>query len=450
MEQRVRTNSAQQDEFVFGGAFETLYGGKAGGGKTYALALAALLGVDDPHYSAILFRKTFPELNGKGSLIDTSKEFYPAAQGVYRGKDYTWEFPTGAQIRFSHMANKDDHYAHQGKQYHFVGFDELTHFHEDQYRYLFSRIRKRAGTGGRTRMAAASNPGARWVYERWRPWLDPDHPEKAAPGEIRWYRLEGEAEIPCQEGEEGAWSRTFIPASYKDNPDLDPEYERNLDLLPFIERQRLKFGDWRIEEGSGLVLNKNWFMTADTIPYPSRTYRGWDFAASEKKNKSDDPDWTATAYLSTQDGNKFYLKIERRRTTWNSTREWVKSKFMEERHTMHGGEEEGGASGKGLTSTLLDIATESGMSWTPVKPSTDKVARAQRWAPMAEQGRIILVTGGEPIENILSEFHSFPDGGHDDMVDAVSVAFELWSRSAIGVPAFDEEGEFDLDAQDLY
>jgi predicted phage terminase large subunit-like protein len=288
-------------------------------------------------------------------------------------------------------------------------------------------------------MAATSNPGARWVYERWRPWLDPNHPDHAAPGEIRWVRLEGEEEVYCEydPSDKLQWSRTFIPASYKDNPDLDQdEYERNLDLLPYIERQRLKHGDWGITEGSGKILNREWFGVVDKAPDGCWVYRYWDFAASEKKTRGDDPDYTATCYLAT-DGQKYYLRIDRKRVTWQTLKLWFSACVQQESWCVHGWEQEGGASGKILSAELQEIAARYGVGGhgVPASGQGDKVQRSQRWSSLAEQGRVYLLTGGEPIDNILHEFHSFPDGGHDDMVDAVSGAFllaSIGSGAAVG------------------
>src|SRR5437868_3075876 len=54
---------------------EGLYGGAVGGGKSDALLLAALQYVDCADYDAVIFRRTFPELNAAGGLIDRSQEW---------------------------------------------------------------------------------------------------------------------------------------------------------------------------------------------------------------------------------------------------------------------------------------------------------------------------------------------------------------------------------------
>jgi predicted phage terminase large subunit-like protein len=419
-----------QKDFVKSPVFEVLYGGRAGGGKTIGLAIAALAGIGDKTYSAVMFRRTYPQLTGRGGLINVSRELYSQIPGAnWNDQHKTWSFPSGAEIKFSHMQNRNDHYDHQGKEYHFVGFDELTHFDEDQYLYLFSRIRKRQTSTTPTRMVAASNPGARWVFDRWRAWLDPDHPKHARPGEVRWFRRVGDTETECKRTDDGAWSRTFIPSSYKDNPYLDAEYERNLDLLPYVERQRLKYGDWKAQEGKGTIINRTWVKhTSEPIPQGAQYYRYWDFAASEKKSKSHNPDYTATAFLCVA-GDRFLVQVQRRQASWETIQRWVAACIANEPYAVHGGEEEGGASGKVLASELSKIALQNRAGWHSVRPSGDKVTRALQWSPLAERGQVYLLDGGEDRDTVLSELHAFPESDHDDMVDAISGAFELWRRS---------------------
>lgn len=430
----------QQAQAVYTPAFELLWGGKPGGGKTLGTLICVLdelIRSNDPEFSAVMFRRTFPQLTGRGSLIEQSREIFAAAGGEFNESNKYWRFPDGQIVSFSHMANRNDHYDHQGKEYHIVVFDELSHFTEEQYLYLFSRIRKKTGpNAARSRMICTSNPGSRWVFERWQPWLDPEHKNKANPGELRWFRREGDTEIECKASDPGAWSRTFIPSSWVDNPHIDrEEYERNLDMLPYVERQRLRHGNWKVQEGRGLILNREWFGVAENPPPGCKAYRYWDFAATAKKAASHDPDYTATCFLAF-DGHNFYLRLDRKRTTWATTRKWVEACFQNEKWVIHGGEEEGGASGKVLSSELMEIGMRSGIGWRPIRPQGDKVTRTMRWSAFAEQGRVFILNQGEPVDVVLGEFHAFPEGSHDDMVDAVSGAFELWAQNyTAGAPA---------------
>ena len=139
------TPTPKQQEFLGSSYDEVLYGGSAGGGKSASL-LIDMLGLDQnalswPRYRAILFRKTFPEL---GELVDRSREIYPAIfpGAVYNTTEHEWRFPSGAKIQFSYMDKDEDRYKHQGNEYQWVGWDELTHWATPVcYRYLQSRSR---------------------------------------------------------------------------------------------------------------------------------------------------------------------------------------------------------------------------------------------------------------------------------------------------------------------
>lgn len=139
--------------------FEGLYGGAAGGGKTDYLLVEALRQVRIREYRAIIFRKTYPELE---DLISRSMELYRAAfpKARYNSSRHVWTFPSGAKIYFGSMQYPKDRLKYQGRHFDFVGFDELTHFGWDEYNYLFSRVRSSA-PGLRRYIRSTANPGAR-------------------------------------------------------------------------------------------------------------------------------------------------------------------------------------------------------------------------------------------------------------------------------------------------
>lgn len=119
------------------GEDEALYGGAAGGGKSDFLLAEALRQVHIPHYRAIIFRKTYPQLT---ALIDRSRDVYQPAyrKARYNETGHVWKFPSGAKIYFGSMQYTKDRTNYQGKQYDFIGFDELTHFTWDEYSYMVS------------------------------------------------------------------------------------------------------------------------------------------------------------------------------------------------------------------------------------------------------------------------------------------------------------------------
>jgi hypothetical protein len=211
--------------------------------------MAALQYVDVPGYSALLLRKTYPELSQPGGLMDRAQEWLAGQGPRWKETEHTWAFPSGAKLAFGYLQRATDRYRYQGAEFDFVGFDELTHFDEVDYRYLFSRLRRREGSRIPARMRAATNPGGRghrWVRRRFidrEP--DPDDvadtPEKCA-------------------------ARIFIPARLADNPGVDIKaYMRALEELDEQSRLQLLEGDWNAREPGNWVFDHRAIEAAEEL-----------------------------------------------------------------------------------------------------------------------------------------------------------------------------------------
>lgn len=208
---------------------EVLYGGAAGGGKSYAQLLDALIYACKYRKSKqLILRRTFPEL--ERSLIRVSRELYPKELATYNEAKHVWRFKNGSLIEFGYCQQESDVTQYQSAEYDTIRFDELTHFTEYMYLYLFSRLR-----GANTfpkQIKSSTNPGGVghvWVKERF---IDPAPPL---------------TEIKSSEG-----TRIFIPAKVQENKFLmesDPGYIRTLDNLPENERKALRDGEWNLFEG---------------------------------------------------------------------------------------------------------------------------------------------------------------------------------------------------------
>lgn len=236
-------------------AFETLYGGAAGGGKSDLLLGLART----EHRRSLLLRREFPDL--ERSLISRSLEFY-GDKSFYNSSKHVWSID-GKRIEFGHMEQigtpqePGDEESYASAPYDFIAFDQVEQFTEYGYIFMISRARS-TDKGQPVRVVSSANwvgENLDWIIKRWAPWLDPGHPNPAKPGELRWfYRLKGdEQERAAPDGmpiwDEGAqdWvtprSRTFIPAGLKDNPYLPEEYRATLQLLPEPLRSALLYGD---------------------------------------------------------------------------------------------------------------------------------------------------------------------------------------------------------------
>lgn len=215
----------RQLEFIRSTAFETLFGGAAGGGKSYAQLIDALVfALQYPASKQLMLRRTFPEL--KRSLIQVSLSLYPQETASYGETSHRWTFVNRSTIEFGFCDSENDVTKYQSAEYDVIRFDELTHFTQFQFTYLLSRIR---GVNGYPKQVKSStNPGGvghSWVKARY---IDPLTPGEEQDGML------------------------FLPAKVQDNTFLmknDPDYLRRLELLDERSRKALLYGRWDLFEG---------------------------------------------------------------------------------------------------------------------------------------------------------------------------------------------------------
>jgi hypothetical protein len=233
-------------------ADELFYGGAAGGGKTELLLGLAVTA----HEKSIIFRREFAQFRGAGGLIERSRELLGRV-ARYNGAEHTWRnVPGGRALDFGGVQYEDDKHSYQGKPHDLKAFDELPEFTESQYRFLVGWARTTT-PGQRVRVVGAGNPPltteGEWVVRYWGPWLDPQHPGPAEPGELRWFASVGGEDVevesgkPFQAGGETVTpkSRTFVPAKVQDNPFLmETDYLTVLQGLPEPLRSQLLDGDF--------------------------------------------------------------------------------------------------------------------------------------------------------------------------------------------------------------
>ena len=150
---------------------EALYGGAAGGGKSDALLMGALQYVHVPGYAALILRKDSQRLRLSGGLIPRSHEWL-VGKASWNGTDKRWVFPSGASIQFGYLDSTNDKYRYGSSEYQYIAFDELTEFMEEDYLFMFSRLRMTLGIEAYNvpyRLRGASNPGGPghdWVKSR--------------------------------------------------------------------------------------------------------------------------------------------------------------------------------------------------------------------------------------------------------------------------------------------
>jgi len=253
-------NPGPQEEFLAASEQEVLYGGAAGGGKSFAMVVDPLRYAENPNSNMLLLRRSTEELR---ELISVSKQLYtqafPGARFLERDK--TWVFPSGAQLWMSYLDRDDDVMRYQGQAYNWIGFDELTQWATPYaWDYMRSRLRTSKNTNLPLCQRATTNPGGPGHFWVKRMFIDP-----APYGKAFWALDENGETITWSEKSKFAQlnglvgkpmlKRRFIPASLMDNPYLaeDGMYEANLLALPENERRKLLEGDWTVAEGAAFT-----------------------------------------------------------------------------------------------------------------------------------------------------------------------------------------------------
>jgi len=258
----IRPQPGPQEEFLSTAADIAIYGGQAGGGKSYGLLLEPLRHIGVPGFGSVIFRRTTPQIRNKGGLWDESGGLYRLLGAAPREQMLDWTWANGVTVKFAHLEHEGNKNDWQGAQIPLIGFDELTHFTESQFWYMLSRNRSVCGV--RPYVRATTNADATsWVATLIAWWIDQDTgypiPERA--GKLRWFiRVNDElrwaddpAELRTLFPEIVPKSLTFIPAKLEDNRILqakDPSYRANLMALPTVERERLLGGNWKIVWGN--------------------------------------------------------------------------------------------------------------------------------------------------------------------------------------------------------
>ena len=380
---------------------EAFYGGAAGGGKTDALLMGAIMFCHLAGYSAILFRKTLQDHQLPEGLIPRSKEWL-MGKAKWNGSTYTWTFPSGATITFGYIDNPDDHFRYQSSAYQYVSFDELPQFRESQFRYLFSRLRRlETQKEIPLRIRGAGNPDGRfvqWVKQRY-----VDLKTAIAP---------------------------FIPAKLEDNPGLDkPTYVDSLMHLDPVTRARLLNGDWEMRD-VGSMFRRSWFTLVKKTPVKMRAVRYWDKAATTP-TKGKDPAYTAGVLIATPgDGTFYVLDVQHTRGTPKEIEALIKQTAILDNQRKDCRlvrifmEQEPGSAGV----DVIDHYTRTVLIGYPFK--ADKVTgpkpeRAASFSSCAEAGNVKLLLGSWDLNGYLDELEGFPEIIHNDRVDASSGAFNM-------------------------
>ena len=245
-----KPNKGPQTDFLASSEREVLYGGAAGGGKSYAMLADPLRYLAHPQFSGLLLRRTTEELR---ELVWKSQELYPKIiPGIkWSERKMQWTSPSGGRLWLSYLDRDDDVLRYQGLSFCWIGFDELTQWPTAfAWDYLRSRLRSTAPDLP-VYMRATTNPGGAghvWVKKYF---IDPSSVGKTFAATDENGNILVYPKGHTKEGQ-SLFNRKFIPAKLFDNPFLaqSGDYETMLLSLPENQRKRLLEGNWDVAEGA--------------------------------------------------------------------------------------------------------------------------------------------------------------------------------------------------------
>lgn len=450
-----RPQKGKQEKFLACSADICIYGGAAGGGKSYALLLEPLRHISNKQFAAVAFRRTSPQILNPGGLWSESFNIYSLFGATPKlSPKPMWIFPSGATITFSHLEMEQTKYDWQGSQIPLIMFDELTHFSETVFFYMLSRNRSMCGIKPYVR--ATCNPDAdSWVAKLIEWWIDPDtgYPIEERCGKVRWFIRRDDTiywadkksdlcerfNLVTDEEKEEPKSLTFINSTLQDNALLmrrDPSYIANLKALPTVERERLLYGNWKIKQAAGLFFKRTQIESMlPCVPNDVEQFvRAWDLAATSETEKGD-PAYTAGVLMGKRSNGRYVIidvinvrqSASDVRATIRHTAESDNAKYGNVRVRLP---QDPGQAGKDQAQSFIKLL--AGFSVKAVPVSGSKEARAEPTAAQWQAGNFDVVVA-DWNENYFSQMESFPASKFKDMVDATNDAFsELEGRADFG------------------
>jgi len=466
---RIAPQPGPQTVFSATPADIAIYGGSAGGGKTWSLAYEAARYVHVPGYAAVIFRRTSPELTGGGSIWEEASRLYPLLGGRSReGAQLDWRFHNGRSVvEFRHLQHEKDVAAHQSKQYSTVGFDELTHFRPLMFWYLLSRLRGTSKVPKRLRGTCNPDPDS-FVRELIDWYIGEDGLAlDARSGVIRWFarvderllwgpspeavvaqeplriRRRGEPPSGPDDARPEPMSFTFVRARASDNQALlrsDPGYLARLSMLPGAQAKRLRDGNWDVRDAPGDYFDRSWVKLVEGVAEVNvrRRVRYWDKASTSPHAGNADPDWTRGVRVALLDDGMYVVEDLVSLRAGPAAVE----KLIRQTAELDGVQVEVGCWQDPGQAGVVDIEHTRdlllGFVFHGIRATQDKTTYAKVWTPLAKAGRVGFVKRPYLAE-VFGELEGFPLRTHDDIMDALSGAFQLlvggaWSYAYDAAP----------------
>jgi phage terminase large subunit-like protein len=444
-----------QEKFLATPADIAVFGGAAGAGKSYALLMECLRHKDINGFSAVIFRRTYPQITSVGGLWDTSVEMYGKSGGRSRESTVEWMFGSNVRIKFAHMQYESDCIQWDGAQITLIGFDQLEHFTWKQFFYMLSRNRSICGVKPYIRATCNPDPD-HWLRKFMAWWIDNETglPIEDRSGVIRYFIVINDIvywadspEVLVKEyGKECTpKSFTFIAGTVEDNKillEINPEYVGNLNALPNIYMERLRRGNWNIREKAGDFFNRIWFEIVRSAPVMYDEIRYWDRASTDvPEGVRSNASYTAGVRQGrTENGLHFISHVERFRKGPLGVERTVKNTASQDGYRVRIGIEgdpgqAGVAEANGYVRMLavydVQINTVRESKAVRVRGDIDLITqkgapRARTYSAQCQAGNVKIVAA-DWNEEFLNEHHKF-DGTKkckSDQVDASSGGFYM-------------------------
>lgn len=436
----VKPQAGRQTQFLESSADVVIYGGAAGGGKTYALLIECLRHFNNSDAGAVVFRRTYGQITAEGGMWDEAAGLYPLFGAESNSGDMSYTFESGYRVKFSHLQHEKDRLQWKGAQIPLICFDQLEDFTEAQFWYLLSRSRS-ARAGFKPYIRATCNPvPPQDITGGWLPkliawWIDDQgYAIEERAGIVRYFVRVNE-ELHWSDDDEELVERfprsrpkslTFIPAKLEDNPlltDADPDYRANLEALPRVERLRLLGGNWKVRPQAGTVFDRSNFGTVPAMPTDvPRWVRYWDKAGTQDGGKY------SSGTLLGQRANGRLVVANVTRGQWSAHKRNTVMLQKAAADKALGGpdvpvttwiEQEPGSGGK--ESAEISVQDFVGHDVRVDRVTGSKYDRAQPWAAQVEAGNVDLVAG-DWNEPFLEEHHNFTGRDSDTYTDQVDSA----------------------------
>lgn len=198
----------------------TISGGNRGGGKSYTLLFEALKDVEKEGFSGLILRNERDDLT---NIIKQSNRIYNNLGTYFTSKDAMfWRFVAGGELYFSYHAGDYSKFEvrFQGREYNFIGIDEITHISYKKFQYIKTTLRN--GFNLRSRIIGTCNPDPdSWVAQFIDWWIGEDGlPIVERDGKLRWCFMMGEDVTDIIWGDTP--EEVYEKAAYKIEPLLKP------------------------------------------------------------------------------------------------------------------------------------------------------------------------------------------------------------------------------------